>query len=105
MRKTYAMVQVAMALLEDPQGKHWGYQLSKSSGVRSGVLYPILTRMLDSGWLTDGWEEQVDTKKKRPPRRYYEITELGLRELGALQQQAQTERRFAGIASSQVRFA
>jgi PadR family transcriptional regulator PadR len=38
MRKTHALIQVAIALLDDPTGRHWGYQLSKQSGVRSGVL-------------------------------------------------------------------
>ena len=39
MRKTYTLVQLAIALMNDPSGKHWGYQLSKASGIRSGVMY------------------------------------------------------------------
>jgi PadR family transcriptional regulator len=84
---------VAVAIMSDPAGKHWGYELTRNSGVRSGVLYPILARMLDEGWLTDGWEEP-GTTGGRPPRRYYELTEDGKRELGALLTHARTDARF-----------
>lgn len=95
MRKTHAVVQVAMALMDDPSGQHWGYDLSKQSGLRSGVMYPILHRLLDDGLLDDGWEEQGD--RKRPPRRYYVLTEKGVSELGALLSQARSDRRFAAL--------
>ena len=97
MRKTHALVQVAMALLEDPTGKHWGYELSKQAGVRSGVMYPMLTRMLDEGWLTDGWEDEVTIREKRPARRYYELTDEGRLQLGAILQEAQSDARFRGL--------
>jgi PadR family transcriptional regulator, regulatory protein PadR len=97
MRTTHALVQVAIALLDDPTGRHWGYQLSKRSGVRSGVLYPMLTRMLDEGWLTDGWEDPTTIPEKRPPRRYYELTDHGRLELGAVLQQARRDARFGHL--------
>src|SRR5437588_8575367 len=97
MRKTYALVQVATALLEDPSSRHWGYELSKRSGVRSGVLYPMLTRMLDENWLIDGWEDPTTIKEKRPPRRYYELTSKGRLELGAVLEQARQDARFADL--------
>ena len=50
---TYALVQVAAALMSDASKRHWGYELSKLSGVRSGVMYPILQRMLEDRWLVD----------------------------------------------------
>lgn len=77
MRRTHSLVRLLHAFGEDPTGHHWGYNLSKRSGLRSGVLYPILHRMLDEGWLTDGWEEPV-TLGRRPPRRYYQLTPDGL---------------------------
>ena len=94
MRKTYTLVQLAIALMNDPSGKHWGYQLSKASGIRSGVMYPLLTRMLQAGWLEDGWEDADPSKKKRPPRRYYTLTNEGRIELGAIVQEAKADRRF-----------
>lgn len=85
MRTTRTLVEVALALMERPTDRHWGYALAHSSGVRSPVLYRILHRMLDEGWLEDGWEDQLDSRgRKAPPRRYYELTERGSRELGAL---------------------
>lgn len=98
MRKTHALIQVAMALLDDPTGKHWGYELSRKAGVRSGVMYPLLTRLLDEGWLTDGWEDPNTIREKRPPRRYYELTDKGRLELGAVLRAARTDARFAGLA-------
>jgi PadR family transcriptional regulator, regulatory protein PadR len=91
---THSVVQVAMALMAEPAGRHWGYELSKRSGVRSGVLYPMLQRMLDEGWLQDGWEEQGGVRAKRPPRRYYELTDLGKAELGAVLAAARQDARF-----------
>lgn len=105
MRKTYALVQVAIAMLDDPTGQHWGYELSKASGVRSGVLYPILTRMLNEGWLTDGWEDPRTITGKRPPRRYYELTDEGRLKLGGLLAEAGRDARFAGLPGLIGRFA
>jgi len=94
-RVTHALVQVAMALMAEPAEKHWGYALSKKSGVRSGVLYPMLTRMLDQGWLTDGWEDPA-TIDGRPPRRYYELTDAGRLALGGILHRARSDARFRG---------
>lgn len=67
----------------------------RKAGVRSGVLYPMLTRMLDEGWLTDGWENLDPRVDRRPPRRYYELTDKGKAQLGALLVAAQKDARFA----------
>ena len=99
MRRTYALVAVAAALMSDPGGRHWGYELSRQSGIRSGVMYPVLRRMLDEGWLADGWEDQAEAGRgKRPPRRYYEVTDLGRSELGALAARACADGKFARLA-------
>lgn len=91
---THSLVQLATPLMSDPGAKHWGYQLSKISGIRSGVMYPLLTRMLDEGWLEDGWEDADAAAAKRPPRRYYTLTHKGRLELGAIMQRATADRRF-----------
>jgi PadR family transcriptional regulator PadR len=84
--------------MADPSGRHWGYELSKRSGLRSGVMYPLLGRMLDEGWLADGWEDQVKVgKAKRPPRRYYELTDKGKIALGAVIAEARRDARFGPL--------
>ena len=89
---------VALALMTDASSRHWGYELSKRSGVRSGVMYPILQRMLDEGWLADGWEDQVQGgRAKRPPRRYYELTDKGKVALGGVINEARRDARFATL--------
>lgn len=93
MKVTRALAAVAVAMLEMAQegdGRLWGYALSKRADVRSGVLYPQLDRMLVEGWLDDHWESQ-DEVKKRPPRRYYTLTDEGRIHLGAVIAQAERE--------------
>jgi PadR family transcriptional regulator, regulatory protein PadR len=97
MRKTHSLIQVALALMSEPGGRHWGYDLSRRSGVRSGVLYPTLQRMLDEGWVVDGWEQQGEVRAKRPPRRYYKLTDKGMTELGALLSEARWDARFRSL--------
>lgn len=97
MRKTYASVQVAVALMAAPDGRHWGYDLTKRANVRSGVLYPVLTRMLEAGWLQDGWEDPATLAGKRPPRRYYEVTEQGRKALTELLDEARADPRFTTL--------
>lgn len=99
MKVTHSLVLVALAIFQmdtEGDGRIWGYALSKRSGVRSGVLYPQLDRMTAEGWLESDWEVQ-DEARKRPPRRYYQLTEAGRTELGAVVRQAQREQRFAGV--------
>lgn len=102
MRKTHALAQVLRALMDDPTGRHWGYDLSKRAGIRSGVLYPILHRMLDEGWLDDGWEERAETGG-RPPRRYYELTPDGRAQVAEVLQEMQQDVRFAGLLGEVAR--
>ena len=99
MKVTHSLVLVAQAVLlmdQQDDGRIWGYALSKMSGVRSGVLYPQLDKMLANGWLEDHWESQ-DEAKKRPPRRYYIVTDEGRFELGAVVKRAAAEPRFASM--------
>jgi PadR family transcriptional regulator PadR len=57
---------------------HYGYDLSKVTGLKSGTLYPILTRLHDGGWLETQWQEA--TEPGRPPRHLYRLTPSGLTE-------------------------
>ena len=48
--------------------------------VVEGTLYPLLTRLKNEGFLTYHWEES----RSGPPRKYYTLTELGLKFLDEL---------------------
>lgn len=49
--------------------------------VVEGTLYPLLTRLKNSGLLTYRWEEST----QGPPRKYYELTDSGKKFLGELE--------------------
>lgn len=85
MRRTSALLAVAGVLMTEPRGLHWGYSTGRAAGLRSGVLYPILSRLLEEGWLADGWEDPAEARREnRPPRRYYRLTDEGIQQLGGL---------------------
>lgn len=75
MRITRATACVLAALLADPTGEHYGYDLLRTTGLKSGVLYPILERIHRQGWVEREWE-RLDAGG-RPPRRYYRLTAEG----------------------------
>lgn len=94
MHKTTTVLTVADAFLASPTERFWGYELSKTTGIRTGTLYPILTRFLNAGWITDGWEDTDEkTGERRPPRRYYTLSDAGAQALLSLTTQAKAEAR------------
>jgi len=97
MRRTHALVAVLNALTAAPTDPHWGYDLQKRAGVRSGVLYPILRRLHEAGWLDDGWEDPAEISDGRPPRRYYVITPDGHTAIRELLREAAKDPRFAPL--------
>jgi PadR family transcriptional regulator, regulatory protein PadR len=48
--------------------------------VVEGTLYPLLTRLKNEGLLSYRWEES----RSGPPRKYYQITEIGVNSLQSL---------------------
>jgi PadR family transcriptional regulator, regulatory protein PadR len=83
-KNTKALRRVAKVLLKDPKGRHYGYSLSKAADVKSGVLYPLLTRLLAEGWVTDEWEAHEADDPGRPRRRYYRVTADGVSQLARI---------------------
>ncbi|WP_439378934.1 PadR family transcriptional regulator [Amycolatopsis lexingtonensis] len=59
-------------------------------------MYSRLTKMLAEDLVTDGWES-VEEAVGRPPRRYYQLTDKGLRELTAIVAKARQDARFRSI--------
>lgn len=68
---------VAKHLLAAPEQAHYGYDICQALGLRGGVLYPLLERLHNAGWLVDRWEDPRECLG-RPPRRYYLLTSAGV---------------------------
>lgn len=68
---------VLAALLTAFPARTYGYDLSRSTRLKSGTLYPILQRLHEQGYLHAEWESSPPTG--RPPRHLYRLTEAGLR--------------------------
>jgi PadR family transcriptional regulator PadR len=73
---------VLASLLADADSWHYGYDLSKATGLKSGTLYPILMRLDAHGWLEARWEDAPPPGK--PPRHLYKLTARGLQEAPAM---------------------
>ncbi len=61
--------------LERPTDWRYGYELSRSTGLKSGTLYPILMRLQKYTLLEAKW---VTTEDGVPPRHTYRLTPNGL---------------------------
>ena len=75
MRISSQTVAVLQALKGSGRTWRYGYDLSKVTGLKSGTLYPILTRLHDEGWLENKWEQS--SEQGRPPRHLYRLTAIG----------------------------
>ena len=57
------------------QGYRYGLDIMEVTGLPSGTVYPILSKLEDSGFVKSRWEDaRIARREKRPPRRSYEIT-------------------------------
>jgi DNA-binding PadR family transcriptional regulator len=69
-------VQVLDLFLDSPKDWKHGYDISRSTGLMSGTLYPILMRLAEHKLLETCWEA---AEVGRPPRHLYRFTPEGLR--------------------------
>ena len=63
------------AFLDHPAEWKYGYDLSRSTGLKSGTLYPQLMRLADRKLLETAWETSDPGK---PPRHMYRFTPEGM---------------------------
>jgi DNA-binding PadR family transcriptional regulator len=79
MVRSRALSRPARALLAvlAEAGSDWrhGYDLARSTGLRSGTLYPLLIRLEAQGHLEAEWQPPVAAG--RPPRHGYRLTASG----------------------------
>jgi PadR family transcriptional regulator, regulatory protein PadR len=75
LRLSRQTLDILEALLARPSQWHYGYAISRQTGISSGTLYPVLMRLDRSGWLETRWEETPPPG--RPPRHLYRLTGNG----------------------------
>lgn len=78
-RMTRQTLAVLQALLSDPDRAWAGSEVAVVTGLMSGTLYPILSRLENSGWLRSSWELLDPSEAGRPRKRLYELTAYGLK--------------------------
>jgi PadR family transcriptional regulator, regulatory protein PadR len=78
MKLTGPVERVLRAFLADPSVPRYGYDLMKASGLPSGTLYPLLSRLQEQGLVTSAWEPAGIDSSGRPARRYYWLTDEGI---------------------------
>ena len=76
LRRSPQTVLVLTEFLRGPEDWKYGYDISRSTGLKSGTLYPILMRLADRSLLETAWET---VEAGRPPRHMYKLTADGLR--------------------------
>ena len=75
LRSSKQTLRLLAALTGSPSSWHYGYALSRETGLLSGTLYPILMRLEQRGWLETRWE--TPPPGGRPPRHMYRLTPGG----------------------------
>jgi PadR family transcriptional regulator, regulatory protein PadR len=68
-------VAVLLLLADNPTDWHYGYDIARHTGLRSGTLYPLLVRLAERGHLDTQWEP--DPPPGRPRRHLYRLTASG----------------------------
>jgi DNA-binding PadR family transcriptional regulator len=76
LRKSPQTASVLTEFLREPEEWKYGYDISRSTGLKSGTLYPILMRLADRSLLDTAWET---AEAGRPARHMYRLTADGLR--------------------------
>jgi PadR family transcriptional regulator, regulatory protein PadR len=85
LRSSQQMTLVLAEFLSARDEWHYGYNMSRNTGLKSGTLYPLLARLADHGLLETSWAEGEDGK---PPRHMYRLTQNGM--LCAIEQTSST---------------
>jgi DNA-binding PadR family transcriptional regulator len=76
LRRSAETALVLETFLTSPRTGRYGYDLGRSTGLKSGTLYPILMRLADAGVLEALWQR---AEPGRPARHVYRLTADGLR--------------------------
>jgi len=75
LRRSPQTLKVVAEFLRCPKEWKYGYDISRSTGLKSGTLYPILLRLAECRLLETQWDTSEIGK---PPRHMYRLTPDGL---------------------------
>jgi PadR family transcriptional regulator PadR len=90
-RPSLSTFRILRAMLDNAAGQHYGLELSAATGVRTGALYPILSRLEAAGWIAGRWEDIDESVAGRRRRRYYQLSADGERSARALLERVSLE--------------
>lgn len=76
-RLTVPVLLVLSAMLERPTEEWYGLDLASRAELKSGTIYPVLSRLEQAVWLTSRWEDVDPARVGRPRRRLYRLTAEG----------------------------
>lgn len=74
---TVQMQAILSVLLQDVSSGHYGLEIGKAAGLRSGTIYPALARLERAGWIESELEDIDPKVAGRRARRYYKLTGEG----------------------------
>lgn len=59
-------------------GHRYGFDVMDATGLASGTVYPVLSRLERDGLVDSSWEDEASAAADgRPARRYYRVTAEG----------------------------
>ncbi len=74
---------LAMLFKKDCYGYELVNEISKNIQISEGTIYPLLKRLKDEGY----FETYLEESQEGPPRKYYRLTELGMKTKMELEQE------------------
>ena len=80
-RLTLYGLRVLSLFAGNKEKKFSGSEISKKINLTNGTLYPLLFRLEAAGLLKSLWEKGDPSAMKRPRKRFYKITETGIKRL------------------------
>jgi PadR family transcriptional regulator PadR len=79
-RMTAQVQRVLLLLRKDPHRPYYGLEIAREADLQRGTLYPILARLENAGLIVGEWDTIDSVTEERRPRRYYQLTDEGLRQ-------------------------
>lgn len=78
MAMSLAQQRILRAMLDAADNEHYGLALMRTTGLKSGSLYPALNRLEKTGLVARRWEDIDPSVEGRPRRRLYRLTPDGV---------------------------